>query len=125
MLAPGTVIPVELHSVLDSSVPSALFAVGVIPSDVKGADGKVALPAGSTVTMAVRDQGRTGPISAMTVSIYSINAFGQQYSFSDGRTEAARVTFREDAGLGSQHSAVHLQYGYPLSFKLERSVQLQ
>ncbi len=117
-------MPVSLRTVLDSSFPAARFAVGDVISDVKGVDGKIAVPAGSTVTMAVRNTGRTGAISQLMISIYTINILGKQCSFSDGRTEAAHLQFTEDAGKGSAHTSVHLQYGHELDFKLERAVLL-
>jgi hypothetical protein len=117
-------VPVSLKTVLDTSFLSVRFAVGEVISDVKGPDGKVALPAGSTVTIAVRESGKTGARSELNVSIYSVNVLGRQYSFSDGRTEAARLQFTDDAGKGSTHTAVHLQYNCELDFRLDRPVSL-
>ncbi len=112
-------------TVLDTNFPSARFAVGSVASDVKGSDGRIALPAGSAVTLAVRDMKKTGAISILNISIYTVNVLGKQIGFSDGRTEAAQLTFTEDAGQGSTHTAVHLQYGQVLDFKTNRGVQIQ
>jgi hypothetical protein len=123
-MAAGTLIPVEIHSVVDSSFTRSPFLAGIVSNDVIGLNGKIALPAGSALTMSIRAIGREGSISRITIGLYSVNVFGHQYSLTTGESDAASVTIKEDAGKGSAHSAVHLQYGYTLDFKLDRAVEL-
>jgi len=123
-LASGTSIPVELRTVLDSSLASG-FVLGVLAEDVMGGNGGVAIPAGSAVTMLIRKMGKTGAISVLDLGLYSVNIAGQQYGLSDGETDAAILHFTEDAGNGPAHRAVHLQYGRRLEFKLEHAVALK
>jgi hypothetical protein len=124
-LAAGTVLPVRLISVIDSSAPFAGFAVAVITDNVNGTDGHVAIPAKSQLAIAVRDARRTGPISTLRLGAYSINIAGRQYQLSNGATDAATLVFTEDAGKGDGHSSVHLQYGTELAFKLDKPLQLR
>ena len=109
---------------IDSSQTLQGFVSGVVPSEVKGSDGRVAIPAGSRVTMLIRRIGRIGPTSVVDLGLYSINILGKEFSFSNGIDDAAVVKLTDDAGLGPGHNAVHLQYGNLLQFRLDRSVQL-
>jgi hypothetical protein len=98
---------------------------GEVSGDVKGAGGRIAIPAGSAATIVIRQMGKTGPRSTVELGLYSVNILGRQYALSNGRTAAATVRFSEDAGKGPTHSSVHLQYGYGLDFRLDSTVQLR
>lgn len=112
-------------SVIDSSVNFPGFLTGAIDADVMGADGQLAIPAGSSVAIAVRQGGRTGALSTLQLGLYSINIGGNQYSLSNGVKDAATLSLTEDAGKGPGHSSVHVEYGEQLAFKLEAPVQLR
>jgi hypothetical protein len=43
---------------------------------------------------------------------------------SNGLKDASTLVLTEDAGKGPSHSAVHLQYGEHVSFKLDAAVKL-
>jgi hypothetical protein len=123
-IAAGTFIPVELRDTLDSSYPRPQFMQGVVAFDVKGPDGRTALPAGSAVTIFVREMGRTGSISKVVIDLDGVYLHGSQYSLT-GSNDPATLTFTEDAGGGPAHSSVHLEYGRQLDFKLGTAVQLE
>jgi hypothetical protein len=124
-VAAGTTIPVTLMTSVDSSSPNIGIVVGIVEADVKGADGRVALPAGSSVALAVRGYGKKGRISELTLGIYAINVLGRELSFTNGQSDAATLIFTEDAGLGVGHTSVHLYRDQSISFKLDRAVQLR
>ena len=124
-LAAGTVITVNFTYLFDSSsTEPGQYMYSVIDEDVKGADGRVALPAGATVTMVVRESGRKGAISHVKIGLYAAYIGGRSYPFSDGDSDAASLSFTEDAGQGSAHSSVHIERGTRLPFKLSTAVQL-
>jgi hypothetical protein len=93
--------------------------------DVKGADGRTAIPAGSTVTMVVREASKKGPISRVEVGLYAVFIGGRAFNLSDGNTDAASLTFTADAGEGPGHTTVHIERGTRLAFKLSRAVELR
>jgi hypothetical protein len=115
----------RLLSVIDSSIPFEGFAMGAVETDVRGADGQIAIPAGSQAAIAVREAGKSGAFSVVRLGLYSLNVAGHQYPLSNGIKDPATLAFTEDAGKGSTHSAVHLQYGSHIEFKLDRPVQLR
>jgi hypothetical protein len=123
-LAAKTRIPLKFTSVLDSSYSSQVFFPSVVTGDVAGSDGRIAIPVGSTVTLIVRKRDRQGPLSTLSLGLYAVNVGGREYSLSNGQTDAASLTFTEDAGAGPGHSAVHLNFGTALVFKLEEKVEL-
>ena len=67
----------------------------------------------------------TGSVSKVVLGLYGLYLDGREFGLSDGRADAASVVFTEDAGKGPAHTAVHLYYGYPVDFKLQREVVLQ
>lgn len=123
-LAAGTVLQVRSLSAIDSAVNFPGFLTGAVEEDVMGADGKLAIPSGSNVAIAVRKFGRTGAISTLQLGLYSINIAGTQYSLSDGVKDASTLSLTEDAGRGPGHSSVHLEYGQHMTFKLDAPVNL-
>lgn len=124
-VAAGALVPVELKSVVDSATMVQGFIVGIVTDDVKGTDGRTAIPAGSAVTIFVRGVGRKGPISEIDMGLYAVNVQGRESTLTTGPKDAASVTFTEDAGKGPAHSAVHLNYGYRVDFKLDTAIQLR
>jgi hypothetical protein len=123
-LAAGTVVPVQLNSVVDSSYTVRDLIGGRVTADVKGTDGRVALSSGSVVTINVRESGKKGTISTVVLGLYSVNVQGAQYALSNGHRDAATLTFTEDAGKGQGHTSVHLPYHYDVDFKLDEAIQL-
>jgi len=101
------------------------YVMGIVESDVSGADGRLAIPAGSHAAIIVRQSSRFGAISTLHLGLYTINVTGHQYSLSNGAKDAAALLLTEDAGKGPGHSSVHIQYGDHLAFKLETPVQLR
>jgi hypothetical protein len=123
-LAVGTVVPIRFESVVDSAVAFGGYAMGTVESDVNGADGQLAIPAGSSVAMVIRESKKTGGVSTLQLGLYSTNIAGHQYALTNGAKDAATVVLTEDAGHGSGHTSVHIQYGDHITFKLDVPVQL-
>lgn len=124
-VAAGAVIPVSLKTVIDSADTKQGFTWGRISGDVKGPDGRVAIPEGSRATVIIRRIGRLGAKSVVDIGLYSVNIQGRQFPFSDGRRDFANLSFTDDAGKGGGHNSIHLDYNYPLEFKLDTAVQLR
>ncbi len=124
-LAAGTPITVSLGSLVDSAVTRPGFIGGSVTDDVKGLEGRTAIPAGSPTTIYVRASKRTGPISEVRMGLYAVNVAGHEYSLSTGAREPANLVFTEDAQKGFVHNVVHLQYGSRVVFRLEVPVQLR
>jgi hypothetical protein len=98
--------------------------MGIVESDVNGADGRLAIPAGSRVAVIVRESNKKNSISTLRLGLYGINIGGRQYVMSDGAKDSATLLLTEDAGKGAGHSSVHVEYGASLTFKLDAPVQL-
>jgi hypothetical protein len=120
----GTAFPVKLQSVIDSASGRLGYVAGQTEDDVLAADGAVAIPAGSAVTIRILEAGKRGPISVVRLGLYSVNVRGTQYTISDGNVDAATLVFADDAGRGATHTSVHLQYGARLEFRLQTAVDL-
>ena len=126
MLASGTNIPVQFTYILDSSETVAgQYMYSVVDEDVKGSDGRLAIPAGSTVTLVVRESGRRGAVSRVRVGLLSAYIAGKAYNLSKGDIDVAALDFTEDAGQGPGHASVHIERGTRLAFKLTSAVPLQ
>ncbi len=117
-------MPIRSISVIDSSVMFPGYVMGVVDSDVNGVDGRLAIPAGSHAAIIVRQSSRIGAISTLQLGLYSVNVAGHQYPLSNGIKDSSTLVLTEDAGKGSGHSSVHIEYDERLSFKLETPVQL-
>jgi hypothetical protein len=123
-IAAGTVVPVRSISVIDSSERFPGYVLGIVESDVKGADGRLAIPADSRVALIVRQSNKKNAISTLQLGLYSINIGGRQYVTSNGAVDSSTLLLTEDAGRGPGHSSVHIQYGQHLAFKLDTPLQL-
>jgi hypothetical protein len=88
-LAAGTPITVSLGSLVDSAVTRPGFIGGKVTDEVKGVEGRTAIPTGSPVTIYVRTSKRTGPISEVRMGLYAVNVAGHEYSLSTGAREPA------------------------------------
>lgn len=125
-IAAGTVIPIAFTYMLDSAVTGRdQLMYSNTDEDVKGIDGRVAIPAGSTVTMIVRESSKKGPISRVEVGLYGVNIGGRVFSLSNGGTDSASLTFTADAGQGPAYTSVHIERGTRMLFKLNRAVELR
>ncbi|MDE3199188.1 MAG: hypothetical protein KGN84_22755 [Acidobacteriota bacterium] len=109
----------------DTSVTTTGFLPAIVTADVRSSDGAVAIPANSPAVVVVRESGKKGAISRMSIGLYSVRIADTEHDFSNGEKEPAFVSFTEDAGNGPAHSAVHLQFGTLLEFKLETPVELR
>jgi hypothetical protein len=120
------VITLEIKTVLDSSLmaPGQLMWARAT-EDVKDSAGRTVIPAGSSMTFIIRQSGRSGSISVLSLGLYSVSVGGRSYRLSNGDKDAATVTFTEDAGQGASHAAVHLFAGQRIDFKLGSALQLR
>lgn len=110
---------------MDSDVPyQSPFVTGVVDSDVKGADGGLAIPAGARALIVPSIQGKLGGKSRLTLGLYMIDINGRQCRFNKEEKGTAFVDFREDAALGPNHRSVHLMVGTILNFKLSEPIRI-
>jgi len=123
-LAAGTTIVAEIQDVIDSetSHPGS-FIHALIESDVKGADGKIAISAGSSGVVTVQHIERTGSTLILSLSLYQVTVGEKSYLLINGGNQVTRLDFTEDLGKGIGHRNVHLQRRTLLRFKMNESVQ--
>lgn len=123
-VAAGAVLKLKLRGVVDSVGTRPTFAQADVTDDVLGPDGKTAIPAGSVAILAIRQIGRKGPISQIDLGLYGLIVGGRQIGTTNGESDAASISFSEDAGKGTLHTSVHLYSGYRFELKLDHAINL-
>jgi hypothetical protein len=123
-IAAGSRVHIALTSVVDSAKPKDLgFVNGRVLNDVKGADGRVAIPADCPAILFAKRLDKKGRIAEVDISLFSVNIFGRQYNLSTGPDRGSTLVFTDDRRLGPTHASVHLYYGQELMFKLDHAIQ--
>jgi hypothetical protein len=91
-LSPGTVVPVRLNDTIDVERRDNRVYYGIVDQDVRGDNGRVAIPRGSNVELMVR----VAPDNDLILDMESVNVNGQRYAI---RAEPNRVESRPDNSL--------------------------
>ena len=91
-LSRGTVIPVRTREAIDVERRDNRVFSGVVDQDVRGNDGRLAIPRGSNVELIVRIQADNDLI----IDLESVMVNGQRYAI---RTDANRVQSQRDNSL--------------------------
>jgi hypothetical protein len=124
-VAKDTNISVTLNETLDSEmVFAANFVMGTISSDVKGVDGRVAIPVGSRAVIRLGVSGRSGENSFLFLSLQSLLVDGVEYRLSNEKQVGPPLVLTENATRGQGHRSVHVLQGDILNFKLNRDLDL-
>lgn len=127
-LLPGTMITVRPNEAIDVERKDYRVYYGTVDRDVRGENGKLAIPAGSRVEMMVR----VAPDNDLVLDLESVTVNGQRYAI---RTDANRVESQRDNSLVGaivgavsggevRGRAVRIPRDAVLSFRLDRPLDI-
>lgn len=121
--ATGTEFPVRITGILDSCcLPRGTMTLGRMDADLKGPDGRIAVPAGSNVVFNIASTERVDGRTTMVFELSAADFGGRHYIVDDG----ADVTFTgPKAGTPAakaQGLNVHLQDQTYMGFKAVKPV---
>jgi hypothetical protein len=91
-IEPGTVIAVRNNESIDVERKDNRVYRGIVDQDVRGENGRLAIPRGSAVEMIVR----VAPDNDLVIDLESVNVNGQRYAI---QTEANRQESQRDNSL--------------------------
>jgi hypothetical protein len=89
---PGTVIPVRTNELIDADRQDYRTYTGIVDRDVRGDNGRLAIPRGSTVELMVR----VARDNDLILDLESVTVNGQRYGI---RTDATRIESQRDNSL--------------------------
>jgi len=124
----GTVIPVRTNSTIDVERKDNQVYTGIVDQDVRGDDGRLAIPRGSTVELIVR----VAPDNDLVIDLESVVVNGERYAL---RSEPNRQQSERDNSLvgaivgaiqGGQARgrAVRIPRDSVLTFRIEHSLDV-
>lgn len=127
-IAAGMSIPVRLTESIDTDRRDNRVYYGVVTEDIRGENGRLAVPRGSNAELMVR----VAPDNDLVLDLEAITANGQRYGI---RADANRVESRRDDSLvgsivgavtGAQvrGRAVRIPRDTVMSFRLERPLEV-
>jgi hypothetical protein len=123
-VAAGTPIEIEMGEALDSgALVDTRFVLGKVASDVKGPDGRLAIPARASALMVVHEAGKNGNISRVVLGLNRVEVAGRVFRANELSRDIALVTLEENAADGAAHRTVHLNRQSRLTFKTENAIQ--
>ena len=128
VLAPGTAITVRPTEAIDVERKDYRVYTGIVDQDVRGTNGQLAIPRGSTAELIVRVQRDNDLI----LDLESVTVNGQRYAVKTepNRVESARDNSLVGAIVGAVNGgevrgqAVRVPRNTPLSFRLERGLSI-
>jgi hypothetical protein len=127
-LEPGTVIPVRTNEAIDVDRRDNRVYRGIVDQDVRGNNGRVAIPRGANVELIVRVERDNDLI----IDLESVVVNGQRYAV---RTDANRVGSQRDesliggiigaiAGGEARGRAVRIPRDSVVTFRLQRPLEM-
>jgi len=127
-LAPGTVIPVRTNNSIDVERKDNRVYYGTVDQDVRGDNGRIAIPRGSNAELIVRVE----PDNDLILDLESVVVNGQRYAV---RSDPNRVESERDRGIvgaiegavnGGQvrGRAVRIPRDSVVTFRLERPLEM-
>lgn len=126
LIAAGTAIDVETLETIDSdTTPSGGFIPVMVIGDVKGRDGKVAIPRSTSGVVIIRTSVRSEGSSVLDIALYQLTIGDKSYLLSNGGTPLATLQFKEDASKGAGHRSVHLGKRTLLNFSVSQAIQFK
>ncbi|MEO8595166.1 MAG: hypothetical protein ABI759_17735 [Candidatus Solibacter sp.] len=99
-LVPGTVISVRPNEAIDVERKDNRVYTAIVDQDVRGSNGKLAIPRGSTVELMVR----VAADNDLILDLESVNVKGQRYAI---KTDATRVDSVQPGLIGAIVGAVN------------------
>ena len=120
-------IRVQMLDVLDSATPPAAgtFIRGRVADDVIGADHKLAIPAGAFALIVPLGFGKTGNVSHIALSLFSVDLDGLQYRLKVDAKDPATALITEDATQGNRRKSAHITDGDIVDFTLHNPLTLK
>jgi hypothetical protein len=127
-LVPGTVIPVRTNEAIDVRKGDYRVYTGIVDQDVRGNDGHLAIPRGSSVELIVRFNNNND----MFLDLDSVTANGQRYAV---KTDPKRVESLQDnslvggiigaiSGAEVRGQAVRVPRDTVVTFRLQRPLDM-
>jgi hypothetical protein len=127
-LEPGTVIPVRTNDAIDADRRDNQVYTGIVAQDVRGNNGRVAIPRGANVELIVRVERDNDLI----IDLESVMVNGQRYAV---RTDANRVGSQRDdsliggivgaiSGAEARGRAVRIPRDSVVTFRLQRPLDM-
>src|SRR5882724_2524284 len=96
---PGTIVPVRLNQTIDVERRDNRIYYGIVDQDVRGDNGRLAIPRGSNIELMVR----IAPDNDLILDLESVTVNGERYAI---RTAVNRVESRPDM-VGSIVGAIN------------------
>ena len=125
-LAPGT-IQVRVLDVLDSGSPPAGLIRASIVEDVKGADSRLAIPAGTPALLSPLLSGKFGKygdVSQIGLSLFLVDLDGHQYMLKGEDVSPATALVTVDSTRNPVNKTAHIGEGTILEFTLRKPADL-
>ena len=127
-IEPGTVVPVRTNETIDVNRSDNRVFTGIVDQDVRGNDGRLAIPRGSMVELIVR----VAPDNDLVMDLESVTVNGNRYAI---RTEPNRQESRPDNSLVGaivgaiqggevRGRAVHIPRDSILTFRISRPLDV-
>ena len=127
-LEPGTLIAVRTNEGIDADKGDNRVYTGIADQDVRGDNGRLAIPRGSRVELMVRVE----PDNDLIIDLESVNVNGNRYAV---RTNANRQESRRDdsivgaivgaiQGGQARGRSVHIPRDSVLTFRLQRPLEM-
>lgn len=127
-IEPGTLITVRTNETIDADRRDNQTYTGIVDQDVRGNDGRLAIPRGSMVELIVR----VAPDNDLIIDLESVTANGDRYAI---RTEANRQQSRRDDSLvgaivgaiqggQAQGRAIRIPRDSALTFRIARPLDV-
>src|ERR1039457_4479446 len=91
-IEPGTIIPVRTNNTIDADRRDDQIYTGIVDQDVRGSNGRLAIPRGSTVELIVR----VTSDNDLVIDVESVSVNGQRYAI---KTETNRQESKHDDSL--------------------------
>ena len=122
----GTVVSVAIREVLDSqtTIPGT-FGYATVDEDVRGSDGKIALPKGTPALLGIPLVGKQDGVSLMSITLYQFTVGSKSVIPPPGFREFARLDLKEDFTGAARRSSVHLGRQSRVDFTLDQPIRLK
>jgi len=99
-IVPGTLLAVRMNETIDVERRDNRIYYGIVDQDVRGENGRLAIPRGSNVEMIVR----TAPDNDLVIDVESVTVNGQRFAI---RTDTNRQqSIRDDSLVGAIVGAI-------------------
>jgi len=128
ILEPGTVIPVRTNNTIDVERRDNRVYTGIVDQDVRGTNGRLAIPRGSNVELIVR----VARDNDLIIDLESVSVNGERYAL---RTDVTRVESQRDNslvggiigainGVDVRGRAVRIPRDSLVTFRLQRPLEM-